>query len=377
MPLDVAGEVQDEAVVLPRRQAAAAPGDLNVEAWRLRRPSQRDQVDRRHVEAGRQHAHAGQRSDPARLEVSHDPVALGLGRVPEDVLAGVAPRPHKIPDVLRVAHASAEEQPRPAVLAERDRLIDDGPVDGVDVHRALEVAGDEVSAPRADACHVQLRLGRLAHQRREVALLDRAAHAVLVGDAVEDRALALVEPAAVHAVRRGGQADDLQVGVDDLQLPQELSIHRVRRARDQVRLVDQDDVDLAELGRAVVDRLDPGEGDLSSPVTLPQAGGVDADRGLGPEAQQLLGVLSDQLADMRQHQDARALPLQASAAGLGQDEALAGAGRQHDQCIAGAALPPAEDRLDGFLLIGAQLDHGFGSGFASRPSVQVVPSCIA
>ena len=144
-----------------------------------------------------------------------------------------------------------------------------------------------------------------------------------------------------------------------------------------MRLVDQHDVDLAETGRVVVDGLDAGEHDLRSVVPFPQAGGVDAERRLRPEAQQLLRILPDQLADMRQHQDARAGPLQAAAAGVGQDQRLAGAGRQYDQRIAGALLPPAEDLGDSRLLIGTQLDHGVGSGLLSRPSVQVVPSCMA
>ena len=84
VPGDVAGEVEHQAVVLAGREPGAAAGHLHVEAGGFGRAQHRDQINRRRVEAGGEHAHRGERPDLAALEGVDDTVALGRGRVAED-----------------------------------------------------------------------------------------------------------------------------------------------------------------------------------------------------------------------------------------------------------------------------------------------------
>ena len=136
---DVAGEVEHQAVLLARGEPRAAAGHLDVEAGRLGRPQHGDQVDRRRVEAGGQHAHRGQRPDLAALERGDDAVALGLRGVAEDGGAGDAPGTNGVADVAGVVDPGAEQQPRAPVPAVVDDLVDRRPGDRVLVDRGLEL----------------------------------------------------------------------------------------------------------------------------------------------------------------------------------------------------------------------------------------------
>ena len=84
VPGDVAGKVEHQAVVLAGREPGAAAGHLHVEAGGFGRPQHGDQIDRRCVEAGGEHAHGGERPDLAALEARDDTIALGRGRIAED-----------------------------------------------------------------------------------------------------------------------------------------------------------------------------------------------------------------------------------------------------------------------------------------------------
>ena len=111
-----------------------------------------------------------------------------------------------------------------------------------------------------------LRLG-LADQRAEVAVVDQLPHRDLVGDVGEERALALVQHAAVKTIGRRGEADDLQLRIDAGERVEEAAVHGVGGGGDQVRLVDQHQVALLHVVGAAVDRLDAGEEDAGPEVT--------------------------------------------------------------------------------------------------------------
>ena len=131
------------------------------------------------------------------------------------IVAAVKPR-------ARIASATWVACSTPAQKASQLRPVGPEPHHLVDrclgdlgqVDRRLQLAGDELAAAAADARHVELGLGRLADQRAEVAVVDQLPHRDLVGDVGEERALALVQHAAVEPVGRGGEADHLQLRVD-------------------------------------------------------------------------------------------------------------------------------------------------------------------
>jgi hypothetical protein len=68
VPLDIAGKVENEAVVLAVGEPRAATDHLHVEADRLGRAQHGDEIDTRRVEAGGQHVGVGETSDVAALE---------------------------------------------------------------------------------------------------------------------------------------------------------------------------------------------------------------------------------------------------------------------------------------------------------------------
>ena len=155
--------------------------------------------------------------------------------------------------------------------------------DGVLIDRVLEVARDELAAPRSHARHVEAGLRLFRDERGEIALIDQVADRHLVGDVGEERILALVQHAAVEPERRRGQTDHLERGVDRLQIVEEAAIHGVRPAGDQMGLVDQHQIGMADARRLVVDGLDAGEEDPGPRVAAAEPGRVDARRRLGPE----------------------------------------------------------------------------------------------
>ena len=128
----------------------------------------------------------------------------------------------------------------------------------------------------------------LRRQRRQPAVSDSLADAVVEDDVVEDLAFTFVEPAGIeperrrrepsypHAVGRGQRA----------QLRQQAAIHSVAVVRYQVRLVDQHQVSRPEPRGVAPDALHPGENDRRIPFALADARTVDADGRVRPQREQ-------------------------------------------------------------------------------------------
>ena len=374
VPGDVAGKVEHQAVLLAGREPGAAAGHLHVEAGGFGRAQHGDQIDRRRVEAGGEHAHRGERPDLAALEGGDDAIALGRGRVAEDGGARDAALADRLRHVSGVRDAGAEHQPGPPALAVGQHLVDRGLGDRIAVDGGLQLPGDELAAAAADTADVELDLGGLADQRAEIALVDQVADRDLVGDVGEQPFVALVQHAAVEPIGRGGKADHLEVRIDPRQRVEEPPVHGVGGARDQMRLVDQHQIALLHVVGAAVDRLDAGEQHLRADLALAQAGRVDAGRRIGPQPDHLGMVLRDQLAHMGDDQDALIGPLPQHALDEGrQHDRLAAGGRDHHQRMPRLVGEVVVDRRDGGLLIGAQAQHDA----ASRASLtQLLPSAI-
>ena len=131
-----------------------------------------------------------------------------------------------------------------------------------------------------------------------------------------------------QAVRRGRQAHHPQRRVDGLQLAQQLAVSTLVLVVDQVALVDDHQVNVAQLLGFAAHRLDACKCDRLTELLLADAGAVDAHRNAWPVQAHLLGVLLDQLLDMREHQNLRLWPvLQGVLAQGGHNVAFAGAGR--------------------------------------------------
>lgn len=118
---------------------------------------------------------------------------------------------------------------------------------GILVDGGGEILGDEFTAARADTGDIQFGDHPLGDRRREITETDQFAHRHFVGNVGEDRILALVQQARIQSIRRRRQADDFQQRVQMLQPVQEPPVHRVRRARNQMRLVDQHEIALLAL----------------------------------------------------------------------------------------------------------------------------------
>ena len=278
--------------------------------------------------------------------------------------------------MTRVLDARAEGQPGLPVAAMFDDLADRHPCDGLFVYRSSQIALDEIACAGADLRDIQPRGGLFRHKWAEIASVDQIAHWGLIGDIGEERVLALMQHAAVEPEGRGGQPDHLQRWVDPGQSVQKPAIHGAGVAGNEMRLVDQHQIGVADLGRAAVDRLDAGEEGPCLRLALAEARRIDARRSIGPEADHFGMVLGDQLAHMGHDQDALIGPDLQHALDEGRhDERLAACGRNDHQRIAGVGLEIAVDRGDRGLLVGAQGQHGAASG--ERASlVQVVPSAM-
>jgi hypothetical protein len=123
-----------------------------------------------------------------------------------------------------------------------------------------------------------------------------------------------------------------------------------------VALVGQHDVDATEVVGLLVDAADGGVGDLPAELLAPGCGAVDAHVGLGPDGDDLLDVLLEQLLLVDQHQDTGARVLGVGALREGRDhQALAGAHRcLHDGVAVSVADEPGPELVEGAGLVVAQ-----------------------
>ena len=107
---------------------------------------------------------------------------------------------------------------------------------------------------------------------------------------------------------RGGQTNHAQGRVDHGQLIKERAIFARLLVVHQMALINDDQINVANLFGLVPNRLDARERDRFAKLFHANAGRVNPQRGVVPMLAHLLGVLLDQLLDMRQHEDLRLRP---------------------------------------------------------------------
>ena len=100
---------------------------------------------------------------------------------------------------------------------------------------------------------------------------------------------------------------------------------------DQMRLVDDENVNMAERLRLIDHRLDAADGDRESVLLASNSGGHDPDLCLRVNRAHRLGVLHDELAPMRRHNDATAVVLHQQPHDLTQGRTLTRSRGHHDQ----------------------------------------------
>src|SRR5262249_19388794 len=166
--------------------------------------------------------------------------------VSPSTISALTPRAQRVADEAGMGDADAVDQPRPAlalidgdlVAGELDRIVAD--------RRGLELLGDVFPAALADAGHVDGLGRRLRRQRRQPAVADPFGDRVLVHYVVTQVAVALAQVAAVEAERRRGQTRHAELGRDLTQAVERRVVHPLITMREQMALIDDDQVTRAE-----------------------------------------------------------------------------------------------------------------------------------
>jgi len=156
-------------------------------------------------------------------------------------------------DLAGVRHPRAVEQPAPPLCPQGDDLGHRFAHEARAPKRGLDLALDELTRPPVDPR--QVGLGRTAprHDRDQVSEVDQRLHRDVVGHRVEESA---DQRATVQPVRRRREAEDLHVGVHELEIGQGGPVHGLGASRNQVRLVDQHQVEGVKVRDSTVDALD-------------------------------------------------------------------------------------------------------------------------
>ena len=173
---------------------------------------------------------------------------------------------------------------------------------------------------------------------------------------VEDVAR-FADRAVLEPERRGREADDAQVRIHHARIAHERLVHALAIRRNEVRLVDEHDVEAPQVAGLLVDRLDASDNDWVIEIAALQPGRVHAHQQWRQKTPSLAGILIDQLFHMGEHQNATVPALDDIGAQPPDDDALA-ATRWNDD--AGVIFTGRQMLVDGGnrrLLVRPQGDH--------------------
>ena len=357
---DVLAEVQDQAIRLALVRPQPAAHHLDVEPRALRRTQERDQVYVSRIKARRQHAHVHDAAELLALELLDDPVAGSRRRVAHHHLSRYALISKLLHDAVGVLHSRGEDHPALAVLAASDHLLH-RQLDVLAVHGALlKLLAVELASGLLDALGVDVRTAAtLRGDPAQRPALDQFGDRQVVGDVVEEGAVALVQVARVRPERRRRQADHAEARVHRLERLEHREILPRARLRDQVRLVHDHQIAVADLLDRLSHRLHAAEQDRRLEILTTQTRRKKAARRPRPVGLERVVVLLHQFLGVGQDQDAGArLEAPRLVAQRRHAEGLARAGRQDDQGVLPRlglthVVPNAGDRC---LLVVAQGD---------------------
>src|ERR1700730_2395748 len=152
-------------------------------------------------------------------------------------------------------NTAAEYEPRAAISAKADNLVDCALNEVFLVGGALQLAGDEFAAALADARGVDLGVfnAALRDQRCEPPVFDRLADAVGIDQFVKESVVALIEASTIEPIRRRGEAGAPHSGVDLTQPVDDLVIHPGAGLRDPLCLIDDQQTAPTHIARIAED----------------------------------------------------------------------------------------------------------------------------
>ncbi len=233
------------------------------------------------------------------------------------------------------------EQDRAPFAGELDQGLDHAPDRGLGPVGGLELAHVEVAGSGVDAVEVEVEADPAGLDPGQPAFSDGVGQLVAIGDRLEH----VAEGLAIEPIGRCRDPEDpgRRESVQDRPVADRSCV---------VPLVDDDQAEglLSKPGEpGAAKGLDAGQDDRlagCSGLSLLEAR-LDADRA------QLAGRLLEELAAVGQDQDPATL-LDRAAGDLGEDDGLAGPGREDQEGRAVASRVGAADRLDGVGLVGAE-----------------------
>ena len=154
-------------------------------------------------------------------------------------------------------HAGGKDQTGLSILSQLHDLLTGRADNLLAVHQVFNFAGDELAATHMQSAGVDLVLAGLGHERAQESVADQLFDADLVADGIEE-VLGCADRSGVQSEWRRGQSDHADVRIDDLRLCQELPIHAIAVGGDQMGLIDDYQVERAQVTGPLVDRLDAG-----------------------------------------------------------------------------------------------------------------------
>ena len=253
------------------------------------------------VEADGQHIDRGQGFDGSSAKIGDQALTLLLRGIAVDLFGGDAEVTQGVTHGDGVIDPRAKAEPCTPIGAARHDLSG-GPLHQIVSHGCtLKLPRDKLATAPVYALGVNLRLGGLRHQWRQIPLLDQIRDVGLVDDLLEHGVLASVEATAIEAVRGSCQPKQAHIGIDIPQIGKKLAVHARCLSRNKVRLVYERQIEFPQLLDLVVNRLDAAEDDRVRGIPPTHAGRENACRCLRPDTDQFGVVLLDQFLAMRDH----------------------------------------------------------------------------
>ena len=217
--------------------------------------------------------------------------------------------------------------------------------------------GVELAPHDAKRRCIDLGQRRLTHHFAKELPVHQNLHRHLVADFVQNP-VGLANSPARQAVGGRGQSDHPQVGVDLLEVGDELAVHPF--FADQMRFIDDHQIEIAEQGRFIVDGLDPRDDDRGIGFPTFQTRGVNPDAHRGANSLELVGALLQKLFHMGEDQHSPIPRGDRVAAERGDHRRLAAGRRNHDARVRRPVAKMIVYGVHGGLLVVAE-DHGIGS----------------
>ena len=289
-PNDVLTVVENEAIRFSRRESKPPPNHLLVKPDRVCRSKQNDAVDIGRVKARRQNVYVDEVFKRRRFASEQVDDRLRALKLVDNrgALVGVRfagyrrnSRPRKVFerlfDPFRRVDRRAKNEDFFAFFRQFDDLRARAFEDVLPLHQRVDFGRDELAAANVKSGDVELAFPAARLERRQETLRDKFPNPNFVND-FRQKPVGPANPAATEAIRRRGQADESNVGVDASGALQKRSVHSVAGIGDEVRFVDDYQLERPEFSGALVNALNPGDYDLRVGRSFAESRRIKPDR---------------------------------------------------------------------------------------------------